>query len=108
MVQWRIYYDNGSTFDSLQGEPWQAPPSGVVVINQRHENPRERSYFQKDGDYYIWELNRWWAVDYGASNRYLYTGFHPHPRVSLAGKTVTNETYVQLVKLAGKDKDFYN
>jgi len=26
---WRIYYDNGSTFDSTQGEPHEAPAEGV-------------------------------------------------------------------------------
>lgn len=105
---WRIYYADGSTFDSNQGEPWQAPASGVVIINLESEDERERSYFQKDDDYYIWKLNRWWSVDYGAATRYLYTGLFPHPRACLAGETVTNEQYVNLVKRAGTDRDFYN
>lgn len=29
---WRIYYDDGSTFDSRDGKPEDAPPEGVICI----------------------------------------------------------------------------
>lgn len=32
---WRIYYEDGSTFDSTQGRPEESPASGVVAIRQR-------------------------------------------------------------------------
>lgn len=32
MVQWIIYYGDGSTFSNLDGEPEQAPPFGVQAI----------------------------------------------------------------------------
>ena len=34
MSDWRIYYHDGSTFDSTQGVPNDAPPTGVVCIIQ--------------------------------------------------------------------------
>jgi len=32
---WRVYYEDGTTFDSAQGEPWESPVWGVVCIAQR-------------------------------------------------------------------------
>ena len=108
-MDWRIYYANGLTFDSTQGYPWEAPGTRVVVINQRHRDPSDRSYFVKSGDYYLWKVDRWYAVDYGSLLQYW---FHDqlhldHPRASLAGETVDNHRWEHLVLLAGADKDFY-
>jgi len=33
-MNWRIYYDNGSTFDSSEGRPEDAPGHGVLCIVQ--------------------------------------------------------------------------
>lgn len=32
---WRIWYEDGSTFDSTQGGPVDAPPVGIVAIRQK-------------------------------------------------------------------------
>jgi hypothetical protein len=42
-IKWRIYYDNGSTFDNTQGKPWEAPGRGVVCIVQIDPSPRNKS-----------------------------------------------------------------
>jgi hypothetical protein len=108
-LQWRIYYANGTTFDSTQGEAWHAPGIRVVVINQRHRDPSERSFFVKGGDFYLWKIDRWYDVTYDALQQYW---FHDqlhlrHPRASLAGETVDNHLWEELVVKAGQDKDFY-
>lgn len=39
-IKWRIYYDDDTTFDNTQGEPWEAPGRGVVCIVQIDPSPR--------------------------------------------------------------------
>jgi len=31
-ITWRIYYADGSTFDNTQGNPEDAPTTGVIAI----------------------------------------------------------------------------
>lgn len=36
--RWRLYYYDGSTFDDHDGEPWESPTEGVVLVGQfEHE-----------------------------------------------------------------------
>ena len=34
-MKWRIYYDDGMTFDSSDGEPCDAPGHGVIAIVEK-------------------------------------------------------------------------
>jgi len=107
-IQWRIYYADGTTFDSTMGEPWDAPATRVLLITQRHEDPRERPYYQWMDDYYVWKYGRWYAVDYGALLFYWFIEKYPHRRACLAGETVDNKTWVETKKKAAEDKDFFS
>jgi hypothetical protein len=43
-IDWRHYYDDGSTFNSAQGGPEDVPPDGVLAIIQlsgEHRNKRD-------------------------------------------------------------------
>lgn len=106
-LQWRIYYADGTTFDSSQGEPEDAPATRVILIIQRHEDPRERSYFQWRNDYYLFKDKRWYAVDYGALLFYWFIEKYDHPRACLAGETVPNSVWLETQELASKDPDFF-
>ena len=108
MINWRIYYADYSTFDSSQGEPEDAPGTRVVLILQRHHDPREAAYFQWMNDYYVWKNGRWYAVDYGALMFYWFTEKYDHPRASLAGETVSNDDWELIRERAKKDKDFFS
>ncbi len=106
-ADWRIYYADGSTFDSVDGEPWQAPATRVVLIIQRHRDPQEHAFFQWMKDYYIYKHNRWFVVDYGALLFYWFTEQYDHPRASLAGETIPNETWNEMGELARRDRDSF-
>jgi hypothetical protein len=108
-IEWRIYYADGTTFDSTQGEPWDAPGTRVIIILQRHHDVREKPYFVWRGDYYLWKHDRWYAVDYGALLQYWFQDqLHlKHHRASLSGETVDNPTWTRITELAGKDPDFF-
>ncbi len=62
LMDWRIYYADGSTFDSSQGEPNDAPPTGVACIMQRDASGRE---VVKGDDYYYWggPTDQWCGAD---------------------------------------------
>ena len=107
MIQWRIYYADGSTFDSSQGSPWDAPATRVLVIPHRDPQASGGVSRASDGDYYLWKLDKWFAVTYDALMFYWFIEKYPHRKACLAGETVDTETWVATVKRASTDKDFY-
>lgn len=57
--RWKIWYEDGSAFSSDDGEPWESPPLGVVVIAQ----PRHDTDILIDRTHYIYrEDENCWAV----------------------------------------------
>jgi hypothetical protein len=38
-MKWRIYYDDDTTFDNSQGEPWEAPGRGIICVVQIDPSP---------------------------------------------------------------------
>lgn len=76
IVEWRIYYDDDTTYDNLQGSWEDAPRDGVIVVVVR----------STDG---VW-------------GRYCFSGFspwqreaNPHEFCQAAHKQGTNEFYVK-------------
>ena len=103
---YRIYYANGTTFDPNQGEPWQAPGLGVLVIVQDHPMKGERAYLQHMADYYVWKEKRWQGCDLFYVWQYLLVNRTDFPKIVLAGETVTNDVYTTAVRRAKDDLDF--
>jgi hypothetical protein len=33
-MNWRLYYEDGSTFDDMDGKPWDSPRWGMVAVAQ--------------------------------------------------------------------------
>jgi len=68
MRRWRVHYADGSTYDSSQGRPEDAPPRGVVVIAQSRATDDVHGLeveLQQRWDWYFWHLPRgeWWGCD---------------------------------------------
>jgi len=103
MLSWRIYYDDGSTFDSSQGEPEDAPSFGVVFIPQPDEQVG-RMVMQGWDWYYFNKSGQWWGCDiYGLLDRLL----HNLPTRALKqGRTMGNDAYQKLRSVATNDPDF--
>lgn len=100
---WRIYYDDGSTFDSLMGEPHTAPPEGFVCAVGYDETGTR--YIMHGWDFYQWdqEGSQWWGMD-----RF---GLHDRLRRNLVyaykeGRTVTKKAFNDLMAAADRDPDF--
>lgn len=107
MLQWRIYYADGSTFDDLDGSPSDAPGLGIIVVVLKHEDSRIRAYIQHEADYYIWAEGRWWACDLFRLWQYWFVQKYDHPKVALAGETIRNDLYAKIIRKAKSDKDFF-
>jgi hypothetical protein len=101
---WRIYYDDGATFDDTQGDPDAAPAFGIVCIVQPDADVG-RMVLQ-GWDWYYWEPDDglWWGSDvYGVLDRLL----HRLPVVALGqGRLVASPTFRTILQRAIEDPDF--
>lgn len=101
--RWRIYYADGSTFDSTMGEPHEAPPEGFVCAVGYDETGTR--YIMHGWDFYQWDRDaaQWWGMDR--------TGLHDRLRRNLVyaykeGRTVTKARFQELMNRAHADPDF--
>ena len=59
---WKLWYEDGSTFSSEEGEPWESPVLGVCLLAQ----PKVRSVdILASRDYLIYreDVGHWMEVD---------------------------------------------
>lgn len=59
MAEWVVFYENGTTFSSEDGEPSQAPSDGVVVIALKDYGVGRR--LLHSADFYCWHKEREWV-----------------------------------------------
>lgn len=83
MLLWRIYYDDGTTYDNLDGPPEEAPRLGVQAVVTLH--------------------NLWYGGD---RIGYLDYMFRPGWKIVLFGRLIDNEKYAKIKKQALSDTDF--
>lgn len=102
-LRWKVFYGDGSTFSSADGEAQDAPPLDVQAIAQmdpevgRHVilGPR----FGKD--YYYYEDGEWYAADiFGLFDYLMRSGLVKF------GRTISNKDFNSIVKRATDDPDF--
>lgn len=100
---WRIYYGDGSTFDSTQGSPEQAPSTGFIVAAGYDENGRR--YLMHGWDHYCYDIasNQWWGMDTaGLMDRLRRNVVHAYKE----GRTVTRSEWLSIMRIADNDSDF--
>lgn len=110
MIDWRIYYGDGSTFDSSMGGPWDAPGHGVVAIVKLEPDLPEqgRSVLHRWDWYYYRDGDGWWGSDiHGMLDQFTHDRDNKLSSLK-AGWMVTNERYRELVDKARYDRDFPN
>lgn len=97
---WRIYYVGGATYSDRDGAVEDAPGLGVLVIGQADPDVgRELRY---GSDFYIWEADRWLAVDQYGLWDYL---ARPGWRKVVAGRTVAPRDMARAYAAAFADPD---
>lgn len=103
-VAWRIYYADGSTFDSTMGSPVQAPSFGVIAIPFPDEMVGR--VVMHGWDWYYWRLDhwQWWGSDiHGLLDNLL----HNAPITAVKqGRNIHNKEFAEIFGRASKDPDF--
>jgi len=100
---WRIYYSDGSTFDSLQGEPHEAPPEGFICAIGYDD--RAKRYIMHGWSHYQWdnEAEQWWGMDMpGLLDRLRRNLVYAYKE----GRTVRRAEWEQIMIRANNDPDF--
>ena len=93
---WTIYYDNGSTFSNEDGEPKDAPCTGVLAVI--YYDPDGQRKIRSGVDYYWWEddplsevgENQWYSGDIAGLHQYM---FRPGLKIVKFGVTVSDLTW---------------
>lgn len=102
-MDWRIYYDDGTTFSSYQGTPEAAPSLGIIAIVQ--PDPEVGRHIVCKFDFYYYRQFQWWGADLiGMVDQFLHCG----ARALKAGRTVSNQQFRDIYESAKDDPDFPN
>lgn len=103
-MKWRIYYDDGMTFDSSDGEPDDAPSYGVIAICTRDDKCGRLVINGFDFYCFQTESEEWFGCDqWGLLDKLL----HNLPFASWKmGRTVRTEMFDCILHEAINDPDF--
>lgn len=100
---WRIFYDDGTTFSDLDGQPHEAPPRGFICAVGYDE--RGRRYIMHGWDHYYFdrEANQWWGCEiHGLIDRLCMNRVYAYK----LGRTVMVSEWQRLMAAADADPDF--
>lgn len=111
MGRWKVFYTDGSTFCDEDGNPWDAPRTGVqVVVTKWRRSPSARRLLgpvDKEGElygrsYYCWyaDAGHWLNHDLIGMAVYLRSELRP---VVLFGEYVDEDLFLAIRKRAGQD-----
>lgn len=104
-LEWRVYYDDGSTFDNLKGGPADAPALGVIAINCADADVG--FWTARAADFYCYSETQftplWEGMDMFGLWDYLAS---PGLKRVLFGRTIPNDRYEQILHVALRDPDF--
>ncbi len=99
-LSWRIYYSDGTTFDSSQGRPEDAPAWGVQCIIQTC--PDEGKNLTTRHDFYWRDEGRWVGGDFIG----LVDALARNCTCVRFGRWMPAQRFEMIDRLANEDKDF--
>ena len=100
-LAWRIYYSDGSTFSSEDGDPADAPGWGVIAIPQI--DPEVGRSVMCKWDHYCWHGDSWWGHDLVGMLDCLAL---PGASIIKHGRTLSRGAYQAIRARAQEDPDF--
>jgi hypothetical protein len=100
VILWRVYYGDGTTFDSDMGEPQDAPCTNVQVIAEPHPEVGRRLWQKCD---YYWYDGFWWGGDIVGFLDYL---MWPGLKVVKFGRAIHLAEFRDIYVRAKVDPDF--
>jgi hypothetical protein len=98
-IEWAVWYDDGSSFSSADGAPWEAPRWGVLCI-AAYSGQHGRMIWHAT-DYYCW-AGEWISCD--ATGLIDYLANRPGPeKTVLMGRHVAPDTFYRVYEIANSD-----
>ena len=90
MIDWKIYYDNNTTFSNEDGTQEQAPGLGVVCIINVNAGQTVGMY-----DWYYWhdKHQEWWGADIHGLLYQLFNDRSGYIKAVKQGAMVSDEEY---------------
>ena len=106
MLKWRIYYGDGSTFDSNDGSVYDAPGIDVQAVAYHTPDPQHSTgripIFRFDFYWWVPETEEWYGGELFGLFDYL---VRPGPKKVIFGRTIDTATHQAIVNLACEDPD---
>lgn len=104
MTDWRIYYDNGDTFDNADGTPEDAPPFGVLCIVFACKVNGRMVMHGWDWYFYNEQEKNWWGADiHGLLDQLMW---NKPVRAVKQGRNTTETNWHDTMNRAMNDPDF--
>lgn len=97
-MNFKIYYDGGTNY---AGDVSDAPAWGVLLIVEA--DPDHGRRIVSNGDYYVWDQERWQAKDFIGMIDYL---AQPGMKRVLIGRMVPNEVFIEAYRQAEESNEF--
>lgn len=104
-MAWKIFYSDGTTFDSSQGEPHEAPIKHFICA--LGYDPVDGKRYQMHGwDFYRWDRDnkQWWGFDRQGRDTRLEDGDEIY--AYKVGFTVTKAKFLSIMDTSHRDPDF--
>ncbi len=103
-ILWRVFYDDDTTFDNIQGNPEDVPAYGVICIVFPDELVGRVIMHGWDWYYWVPPEEQWWGSEI---HGYLDRKLHRLPSRALCqGRNVSNKRFAEIMGAADKDPDF--
>jgi len=100
MIDWKVYYGDGSALSNEQVEADHLPGRNVVCVVNRHPDVGKQIVTRHD---YYWFEQVWFGGDlFGLYDYLLLPGW----KKVLFGRTLPTKDYEDVIKAALNDKDF--
>ena len=101
MLEWKIFYSDGSEFSNQDGDPSQAPGDGVIAIAQR--DMEADPFIHQGSDFYLFDLDLfegWGGVDQFGLAQYL---SEPGYKIIKMGRLIGTEKWKRLLAKVRSD-----
>lgn len=100
-MEWCIYYDDGDTFSDKDGDAFDAPSTGVIVVVQADQTLGCKFWHRKD--YYWFSDGKWFGGEsFGLFDYLTQCG----PRKVVFGRTIEFARYQEILAEAQDDPRF--
>lgn len=102
-IKWRIYYDGGGEFSSLDGPVGEAPGYGVLVIG--YQDRATGRGLMRGFDFYVYDGEEWYGHDLWGLLERLFNRSQKPLVAAFAGRSVSELEFQTVYKKAKEDPD---